>query len=166
MEEFFKNVTVFDSWFHERVFEPMAAVICRWLSMSRRNLVVGLFAIVASIVALMVLRGILFVDEQTENSLLSLIFASAAVVMFGSLVLTLSRVGKGEQLPIMLEVYLHKAKQLRPFLNLVILITLVFSLITVAVQPEKFLPEVLDAAFGIFFVIFFHSLDSNDLSKS
>jgi len=161
MEKFFKKINAFDSWFHERIFEPAAAFVCRWLKMSRINLIVGIYALAAAATILIGLRSSLYQDEQTTGNSLNLLFVLIGVALLGLPVFTLCK-SEGSRIPFLLEVYFLRVKQVRPIYNLAVLIILLSSLVSVVLQPEKYLSEVLGMLTVIFLLAYFHSFDAKD----
>lgn len=165
-EKFLEKINVLDTWLHGRILEPIAAWVCCWLKISRRDLMMWLFALFSVVIISAGFKTFLSSNEQTTRSLFSLFFSLSAVVLFGGLVFPLFKIGEADRLPVVIEVLLGRMKQLRPLINLFMIIALFTGPVIIMIQPEKCLIKILEMLADFFFLVFCHSLDPDDLLKS
>ena len=163
MDWFFLNLTCFDSWLHQTITEPIFAATCRLLKMTRRNLTMSLFGLFSFYLLLAPISIVGFTYRQMEDKTFSLLCAFGTMLMFGFRVFPLFDVDESGRLPVRLEVFLRALKRIRPICCFAM--SILFVMAPVFCSPEKIISDILSETGTIFFVLFLHILDVDDLSK-
>ena len=166
MEWFFFNLACFDSWLHQTVIEPVFAAVCRWLKLTRINLVIGLFAIFSALFFLGGLVEAMPSSRHPVSNPITLIIGVFVVGTFGFWLLPLFKAEKITQLPILSEIALNRMRQIRPAASSLVPLVILLSPVFFAVRPEKHLSDIFGVLIATTFLFLLHSMDLEDLSKS